>query len=105
MQDRDGVQHIMAPRNVLALHLDECGHGHGGGGEDEADADALEVGDAAGVAGEAAGEGNEEAVVDRDDDDHEGDGDDGKGSRWDGEAPDLGVHGDALLYGEGLELG
>lgn len=64
------------------------------------------MGDAGVMAGDPPGKGDEEAVVERDEDDHEGDGDDGEAGRRDVEfMGNAGVHGGALLDGEGLELG
>ena len=95
-----------AVRGVAAPGLDERGGDHGEGDGEEADADALERGDPRGDAREAAHGGDEGGLVRRDER-HEHDvGDRLQRRRRDVEAGggEPGVHGAALLHGEGLQL-
>ncbi|CAL5097777.1 unnamed protein product [Urochloa decumbens] len=69
----------------------------------EPDAHALQVRDAAGVARGAAQPRHDRAVVDDQDDYLEDDGDDEEARRRDAGAAEAGVHGAALLHGQGEE--
>lgn len=105
--DPEDGEDLARPNGGIApLPLHEGGGDHGEGGEEEAKPNAAQGGDARLVAGEAAGEGDEEAVVEWDEEDEEEVRDGLKWGRGDGEGVgEVGVHGAALLDGEGLELG
>jgi hypothetical protein len=101
----NGQEPAAVGRGVAAPGLDERGCDHGEGDGEETHADALERRDPRGDAREAAHGGHEGGLVGRDQRDEHEVGDRLQRGRRDVEGGgEAGVHGAALLHGEGLQL-